>query len=233
MQAVLFDLGNTLVGYYDSAGFRPILRECLRNAAHALGVERDEAIEEETFQQALVLNNETSNHAVRPLEGRLRHLFHQQAACDDAAVRAACEAFAAPIVATAKLDPEALPVLDELRRRGMKTAIVSNTPWGSASKPWHEELRRHGLRDKVDAVVFCVDVGWRKPHRAPFDRALELLGIQADQAVFVGDHPEWDVLGARKVGLRPMLLSPSGSSSMGCPVVHSLSEVLEAVDMIG
>ena len=98
---------------------------------------------------------------------------------------------------------------------------------------WHEELRRHGLRDKVDAVVFCVDVGWRKPHRAPFDRALELLGIQADQVVFVGDHPEWDVLGARKVGLRPMLLPPSGSSSIGCPVVHSLSEVLEAVEMIG
>ncbi len=232
MQAVLFDLGNTLVGYYGSAGCRPILRKGLRNAAHALGVVWDEETEDEVFQQALVLNHEPSSYAVRPLEGRLRQLFHQQAEYDDAAIQAACEAFVAPIVATATPDPEALPVLDELRRRGMKTAIVSNSAWGSASKPWHEELRRHGLRDRVDAVVFCVDVGWRKPHRAPFDRALELLGVQADQAVFVGDHPEWDVLGAREVGLRPILLSPSGSSASGCPVVHSLSEVLKAVNTI-
>ena len=55
-----------------------------------------------------------------------------------------------------------------LRSRGIKTAIVSNTPWGSPADAWRAELTRHGLLDKVDATVFCMDVGWRKPHRAPF-----------------------------------------------------------------
>ena len=71
--------------------------------------------------------------------------------------------------------PRAVPLLEALRGHGIKTAIVSNTPWGSPAGAWRAELTRHGLLNKVDATVFCMDVGWRKPHRAPFERALSLL----------------------------------------------------------
>jgi putative hydrolase of the HAD superfamily len=229
LQAVIFDLGNTLVGYYGSAGFRPILRECLRHAAEALAFVPDEPIAEEIYQQALILNREPADYAVRPLEGRLRQLFHHRVEFDEATLRAASEAFLIPILATAKTDPDAFPVLNALRKRGIKTAIVSNTPWGSSSTAWHAELRRLGLHNAVDAVVFCMDVGWRKPHRAPFIRALELLGVQAQQAAFVGDHPEWDVVGARQAGLRPILLAPSPSNDADCLVIHTLGGLLEHI----
>jgi putative hydrolase of the HAD superfamily len=65
---------------------------------------------------------------------------------------------------------------------------------------------RHGLLDKVDATVFCMDVGWRKPHRAPFDRALSLLEVAPADALFVGDDHRWDIVGAQNAGLRPVLL---------------------------
>ena len=97
-------------------------------------------------------------------------------------------------------------MLEALRGLGIKTAIVSNTPWGSPATAWREELSRHGLLDKVDATVFCVDVGRRKPHRAPFDRALSLLGVAGADAFFVGDDHRWDVVGAYGAGLRPVLL---------------------------
>src|SRR5262245_58392296 len=106
----------------------------------------------------------------------------------------------------ARPDPQAVPVLDELRGRGIKTAIVSNTPWGSSAHDWRAELNRHGLLDKVDATVFCMDVEWRKPHRAPFDRALSLLEVAPADALFVGDDHRWDVVGAQNAGLRPILL---------------------------
>jgi putative hydrolase of the HAD superfamily len=229
LQAVIFDLGNTLVGYYGSAGFRPILRECLRHAAEALGFVPDESTEEEIYQQALILNSEPADYAVRPLEGRLRQLFQHRARLDDAILAAASEAFLIPILATAKPDPDALPVLAALRERGIKTAIVSNTPWGSASRMWHAELRRLGLHDAVDAVVFCMDVGWRKPHRAPFIRALDLLGVQAHRAAFVGDHPQWDVAGARQAGLWPVLLTPGPSNDADCLVIPRLGALLENI----
>jgi putative hydrolase of the HAD superfamily len=132
-----------------------------------------------------------------------------------------------PIFACAKLDVEAPRVLAELRRRGVKTGIVSNTPWGSPAAAWRAELDRHGLLDKVDAVVFCVDVGWRKPHPAPFHRALECLSVAASEAVFVGDDPRWDVLGAERVGLRPVLLAPDGvPGDTPYTVIRRLAEVL-------
>jgi FMN phosphatase YigB (HAD superfamily) len=80
--------------------------------------------------------------------------------------------------------------------------------------------------------VFCVDVGWRKPHRAPFDKALELLGVRANHAAFVGDHPEWDVNGARQVGLHPILLAPGTPNRTDCLVIERLASVLEWIDAL-
>jgi HAD superfamily hydrolase (TIGR01509 family) len=230
LKAVLFDLGNTLVSYYGSDGFRPILRDCLRHVADALGLAIDQSTLEEIYEEAAAINTEPGDYAVRPLAGRLRQLFGKRVELTDSTLGAACEAFLAPIVASAKPDPDAIRVLVGLRNRGIKTAIVSNTPWGSASKPWHDEVRRHGLYPHVDAVVVCADVGWRKPHRAPFEKALELLGVEPHQAAFVGDHPEWDVVGARQAGLHPILLAPGGAASTSCMTIERLAAVLEWID---
>lgn len=205
-RAILFDLGNTLVGYYRSAEFPLVLRRCLRECARALGQSEDAARDEDLFERALLLNREQSNYAVRPLAARLQELFDAYESLDEASARALDEAFLKPIFATARLDPQAVPLLEALRGRGIKTAIVSNTPWGSPADAWRAELARHGLLDKVDATVFCMDVGWRKPHRAPFEQALSLLVVAAADALFVGDDHRWDIIGAQNAGLRPVLL---------------------------
>jgi putative hydrolase of the HAD superfamily len=181
-----------------------VLRRCLRECAEALGLPEDSARERDTYNRALLLNKEQPDCAVRPLTERLELLFGATASPD-----ALVAAFLKPIFSMARLDPHALFVLDELRRAGIKTAIVSNTPWGSPADAWRRELQRHGLLDRVDATVFCIDVGWRKPHRAPFERALSLLGVGPTEAVFVGDDPRWDTVGAQVAGLRPILLVPS------------------------
>ena len=204
-RAILFDLGNTLVGYYTSSEFPVVLRRCLEECARALGQAEDSARDEDIFARALLLNREQSDYAVRPLADRLHELFGDESLAAGAAL---VTAFLKPIFATARLDPQAVPLLEALRVRGIKTAIVSNTPWGSPADAWRAELTRHGLLDKVDAAVFCMDVGWRKPHRAPFDRALSLLDVAPADALFVGDDHRWDIAGARNAGLRPVLLEP-------------------------
>lgn len=65
-----------------------------------------------------------------------------------------------------------------------------------------------GLELLLDAVVFSDALGrasW-KPNPAPYHRALELLGAPASQAVYVGDNPAKDFLGARRAGLRSVRL---------------------------
>ena len=205
-RAILFDLGNTLVGYYTATEFPLVLRRCLRECARGLGQSEDPARDEDLFERALLLNREQSDYAVRPLAARLQELFGPYQSLDESSASALGAAFLKPIFATARLNPEAVPVLEVLRSRGIKTAIVSNTPWGSPADMWRAELARHGLLDKVDATVFCMDVGWRKPHRAPFDRALSLLDVAPADALFVGDDHRWDIAGAQNAGLRPVRL---------------------------
>jgi putative hydrolase of the HAD superfamily len=232
IRAVLFDLGNTLVSYYQPADFMPILHRslsaCLLTLGHSpLGREAQTAL----VHQALEMNQERADLAVWPLEERLRVLFSHYTP-DTTLTERLCSAFLEPIFSTARVSRDALPVLASLKRKGVKTAIVSNTPWGSSGHTWRLQLARHGLLAAVDAVVFCTDVGWRKPHPTPFRRALEILGVAPKEAVFVGDDPVWDVEGANGAGVRPILLATRAhpSNPAQVTVAASLPEVLTKIE---
>ena len=228
-RAVLFDLGNTLVGYYDLAEFPPILAQCLGRVCDVLSLSKTDDSFLDLYRRAALLNSEAADHVVQPLVARLQALFG--AALPASQHDAVAAAFVEPIFARAKLDPQTLPVLHALRERGVRVGLVSNTPWGSSASAWRAELSRHGLLALLDAVVFCVDVGFRKPHPAPFARALELLNVAPDHTLFVGDDRTWDVAGARGAGLTPILLDPgSGAAPEGGATVAGLQQVLAFFD---
>jgi HAD superfamily hydrolase (TIGR01549 family) len=114
--------------------------------------------------------------------------------------------------------PDAVPALRELSERGERLVAVSN--W-DCSLP--AVLERCGLGELLDGVVSSAAAGARKPDPAIFERALELAGIEADQALHVGDTPEEDVAGARAAGIRALLIDRSGDGGD----IASLSEIRE------
>jgi len=235
IRAVLFDLGDTLVSYYQPQQFLPILRRSLDDCLRALGhnpTSGEDAID--LLHQALELNQERGDLAVWPLEERLRVLFSPYAHLDTELTERLSHVFLQPIFATAQVHHAALPVLMGLKRRGVRTGIVSNTPWGSSGRIWRSELARHELLPAVDAVVFCRDVGWRKPHPAPFRRALEMLAVAEKDAAFVGDNPVWDVEGAEGAGLLPILLGGRHPLHMSgrAIIAPTLPDVLGMVDQL-
>jgi putative hydrolase of the HAD superfamily len=65
------------------------------------------------------------------------------------------------------------------------------------------KLRALGLLDAFDAFVISDEMGraFRKPHSAPFLRALSLLEVRAQDAVHVGDRPDKDVAGPHRAGM--------------------------------
>jgi HAD superfamily hydrolase (TIGR01549 family) len=91
-------------------------------------------------------------------------------------------------------------LLDALRARGLKLALVSNT----ASPEWLLQpiLERQGISQRVDTVALSSEVGKRKPHRAIFERALGELEVNAEDALFVGDRLDADVYGASRLGMK-------------------------------
>ncbi|WP_052422849.1 HAD family hydrolase [Nonomuraea candida] len=88
---------------------------------------------------------------------------------------------------------------------GHRLAVVSNTHLATLV-PGH--LAAMGLLEAFDAVVTSVEVGWRKPHPAIYDRALDVLGISASDAVFVGDTYGPDFAGPERHGMTAFLIDP-------------------------
>ena len=65
----------------------------------------------------------------------------------------------------------------------------------------HELLGREGIGNYFEPVVISADVGWRKPRREIFQKALDLLKLEARETVFVGNDLKIDIGGAHAAGI--------------------------------
>ena len=98
---------------------------------------------------------------------------------------------------------DAVPVLDEVRRHGLRVGLISN-----GQRDLVEFADHHGLN--VDAAVGSTAHGRIKPHPSIFETALAELGVDAAEAVMVGDSVEDDIRGARALGIRAILVDRDG-----------------------
>jgi HAD superfamily hydrolase (TIGR01509 family) len=91
-------------------------------------------------------------------------------------------------------------LLDSLRSRGLKTGLVANS-WPDPARLLRADVESFGLTDQFDVIVFSEEVGFRKPQPEIFLHALEQLGVEPENAMFVGDRLDTDVQGAAQVGM--------------------------------
>ncbi|CAI0374562.1 unnamed protein product [Linum tenue] len=92
-------------------------------------------------------------------------------------------------------DPEAGKIFDAIRKAGVKVAIVSN--FDTRLRP---VLRALNCDHWFDAVAVSAEVAAEKPNPTIFLKACELLGVEPEDAVHVGDDRRNDVWGARDAG---------------------------------
>lgn len=97
----------------------------------------------------------------------------------------------------APLFPDALPVLDGLRRAGYRLALLADNPPDSQRR---KLAAAPGLQALLDAVVLARELGAEKPDPRGFLGAAEGLGLPPESCVMVGDNPHRDVLGALDAG---------------------------------
>jgi putative hydrolase of the HAD superfamily len=113
--------------------------------------------------------------------------------------------------------PEVPGVLTELGELGVARVVVSN--WDVSLRGVLEQI---GLAPLLDEVVISAEVGAAKPDPAIFERALDLAGVGAAEALHVGDTADVDVAGALAAGLRAVHLDRSGTDTKA---MTSLAEV--------
>ena len=123
----------------------------------------------------------------------------------------------------ATLYDDAIPTLEHLRDAGFKLAIVSN--WDTPLDPLTERL---GIADYFDAITASHDerVKSAKPDPHIFNYTLAKVGVSAEEVVHVGDTYEADIVGAKNVGIRPILIDRDGSQAgKWGETIQSLSEL--------
>ena len=103
------------------------------------------------------------------------------------------------------VDPEAPATLDRLRSQGLKLAVVSN-----ANGIVQRAFERVGLKGYFDVICDSQIEGVEKPDPRFFQIVLERTGSRAETTIHVGDLYHVDVVGARRAGLRQLLLDPHG-----------------------
>jgi putative hydrolase of the HAD superfamily len=116
---------------------------------------------------------------------------------------------------------DAAPALQALRTRGLRLVAASN--WDS-SLP--QVLERAGLAALLDGVVSSAMVGVTKPSPELFQEALRLAGAAPEEALHVGDSLENDVGGARRLGMRAVLIARDGTGH-GADSVTSIRALTE------
>ena len=115
------------------------------------------------------------------------------------------------------------PVLRELARRGLVLGLISNSHRCLASFQEHFELS--GL---ISAAVSSAEHGYMKPHPSIFEAALAQANVTAAESMMVGDSLAHDIEGARRAGMRGVLVHRSGGAAPrdSVPVITHLGELL-------
>lgn len=196
IEAVLFDWGDTLMHW---AWEDELLEEGHRAGLAAIGRDADGISAH--FRQAY-LPFLWQPDAVEEIEypGLVRELLaHFGIEVTDEDLDRFLDAEHAAWQPARQLGAHTHALLDSLRTRDLKLGLVSN----ALDPPWllHRDLEQLGVADRLDVAVFSSEVGLRKPHPAIFRAALDCLGVEPRQALFVGDALFQDIRGAGELGM--------------------------------
>ncbi len=212
IQAVLFDLGYTLV---DGPAESRLIGEAMAAAG-------------------LAPSPQAGRERVWELEPKLNDRIDLMPGCD------ALNAFHADLSRLIGVDvntvmegfaakwepfPEAKRVLAEVRARGYRIGLVSN--WG----PTGDDVLDHtGLRPFMETVVFSYACGRLKPEPGIFRLAAERLGVAPEGCLMVGDSLEADIWGALGAGLHAYWVNRDGRP--GPSMTHSGRDLESLLEML-
>ena len=191
-RAVVFDLWQTLVRWPEEES-----REVRRRWSESLGIEA--ARVDELWNDADFYRRRESGPIRAALE-ELRDALGARADLEDV-LRWRLDVTRRALVP----DQDVPETLAELRRRGIRTAIISNCT-EEVALVW-EETPLAGL---ADAAIFSATAGCMKPEPRIYELACRELGVEPSDCLFVGDGANDELGGAERAGMTPVLIHPPG-----------------------
>ncbi len=212
LEAVVFDLGGTLIDYLGGAPSWPELEFPGVHALHAHLSTAGLVLEVESFRDTFI--HTMDYHWRRATESLLEPPTLESLiteVCQEVGLAVAADVLEAsitcycqPIAERATLRDGAQELLAWLSGHGVRIGLISNSLWPGDEH--RRDLERFGLLHYFDTTTFSSECGLWKPDPQVFARTLSRLGATAPGSVFVGDRLLEDVQGAQRAGLHSVLL---------------------------
>ncbi len=241
IQAVLFDLGNTLFTYLDFSPQANLSRlaqamdklfPLMRQAGVALNGHSPEGLTRQVLESIMGVELRSrvdhSEYDVTALifENLQKILPDMSPEWGETIDRLCYDVMDSEFA----LRADALETLDALKARGLATGLISNTQFRKANMDF--SLRRFGLAERLDPIVYSIDAKIRKPHPDIFIQTARRMGRTPEEIVFVGDTVECDVAGARACGMKSLLIRTPDNGPAIDSGQHGADEVIESLSEI-
>jgi HAD superfamily hydrolase (TIGR01509 family) len=207
IRAILFDAGNTLIRMDLAAIAAELGRhgvvvalEAVRRAEWMARVRLDTDV----FAPEAEFSTESRNTAER----YTRYLLEGAGITDPAVIAAMTEwrrTYNVPVGLWTVAEPEAAAALALVREAGRVAGVVSNSNGTIRGILEDLDLTRH-----LDFVLDSQEEGLEKPDPRFFQLALARAGVEPAEAAYIGDFYSVDVVGARRAGIRAVLMDPGG-----------------------
>jgi HAD superfamily hydrolase (TIGR01662 family) len=201
---ILFDLGSTLL--YFQGDWDRVIADAIAKLAQQI-VRSGYPINLDQFQSAYAktLNTYYIERDVTYTEKSTTLLLQEVLSAyfyiemDDDEIVNALDVFYQHTANYWKLDPEAIPMLEQLLHSDYRLGLISNA---SYSRDVYMQLETHHLLPYFEQVLVSADVGYRKPHPLIFRKALNYFNVEPTEAVMVGDTLNADIIGSRHIGMK-------------------------------
>lgn len=206
IRAILFDCYSTLIDIKTDEG-KPEVFDHLSRYLQYYGATMDSQKLKRAFEseKKKFLQTEKERYPEVDLEIVFNHILREEGLANAALAESCCKLFRVLSRERLQLFPDTLPVLEAIRQEGYSLAVVSD-----AQKSFClDEGRILGIESFFDHIVLSTHFGFRKPDSRLFSIACNLLEVTPPEAVFVGDHPDKDVSGAKQIGMSVILIDRS------------------------
>lgn len=239
-QAVIFDLGSTLIEY-ESEPWPNLIQKCTKAAWEYLD-ERGyplPSLVEFTTRLDDVKNEYRKTAAEKLIEWTVPQAAEkllQSLGLESGpeTVDNFFEAYYRPVGEKLFIYEDTIETLRKIKESGRKIGLISNTIFPEETH--QSELRRFGIAEYFDFTIFSSTFKLRKPHRKIFEKGAEMAGFTPEECVYIGDRYLEDVVGPGSIGM-PSILKRWGKREypVDMPeakrIIRNLSELPEQIEL--
>ena len=227
IKAIGFDVGHTLINYRNPLNWRTLYRPALEQAAQGCGISLSDEMAVSAIEILLKYNTRVN---YREYEVSADTIFSEilvqwQLCLDMDTLKTGFYSF---FQAEAAPYPDTEDTLLALRQAGIKIGVLTDVAYGMDNKFSLRDITV--LSDLIDITLTSVDVGYRKPNSAGFQKLMTELQVSPDEMMYVGDEQK-DIVGANQLGITSVLVNRTDTvlNYGQTHTIRSLQEILRII----